>query len=65
MTIYWLKRSLIDRRSSEDMRKVHSLDYFNNDGIENRKHMERRKRGERRSEWTRVSKWCSVYVDKR
>ena len=66
MTISLLKRSFIDRRSCEDMRESHSLDYFENNGIEKLKYMERRKPVERRrSDWVRVSKWCSVYVSKR
>lgn len=43
------KRSIIDRRSGEDRRKTYSLDYFENDGKENRVKEERRKQGERRS----------------
>ncbi|MCP4370354.1 MAG: hypothetical protein GY797_19900 [Deltaproteobacteria bacterium] len=43
------KRSFIDRRSGEDRRKTYSLDYFENDGKENRIKVERRKQGERRS----------------
>jgi hypothetical protein len=42
------KRSFIDRRSGEDRRKTYSLDYFENDGKENRVKEERRKQGERR-----------------
>jgi len=48
------------------MRESHNLDYFENNGIENRKFIERRKPEERRrSDWIRVGKWCSVYVSKR
>ncbi len=43
------KRSFIDRRSGEDRRKTYSLDYFENDGKENRVKVDRRKQGERRS----------------
>jgi len=64
MTIFFLKRSLIDRREGEDMREAHSLDYFNEGGRERRENAERRRLNERRSEWVRVSKWSSVYVDK-
>ena len=65
MTIFFLKRILIDRRSSGGRRKVYSLDYFENSGVEKRKSIERRKTEERRSDWLRASKWCSVYVGKR
>jgi hypothetical protein len=65
MTIFYLKRSPIDRRGSEDMREVHSLDYFMDGGGERRKFAERRRSEERRSDWVCVSKWCSVYVGKR
>jgi len=44
------KRSFIDRRSGEDRRKTYSLDYFENDGKENRIKVDRRKQGERRSD---------------
>ena len=44
------KRSFIDRRSGDDRRKTYSLDYFKNDGKENRLKEERRKQGERRSD---------------
>ena len=43
-------RSFIDRRSGDDRRKTYSLDYFKNDGKENRLKEERRKQGERRSD---------------
>ena len=65
MTIFYIKRSLIDRRSGEDKREVHDLDYFENYGAENRKYSERRTPGERRSDWVRVNKWSSVYVGKK
>lgn len=65
MTIFISKRSFIDRRCGDDMRESHSLDYFENNGTEQRKYKERRKAGERRrSDWVRVGKWCSVYVTK-
>lgn len=44
------KRSFIDRRSGEDRRKTYSLDYFENDGKENRVKVDRRKQSERRSD---------------
>jgi hypothetical protein len=65
MTIFNLRRSPIDRRSSDDERKALDLDYFDNDGTERRAHAERRTQGERRLDWFRVSKWSSVHVDKR
>jgi len=65
MTIFYLNRSPNDRRASEDMREVHSLDYFMDGGGERRKFTERRRSDERRSGWFRASKWCSVVVGKR
>ena len=65
MTIFYLRRSLIDRRESEDMREVHNLDYFQDGGSERREYAERRRLDERRLDWVRVSKWCSVYVGNR
>ena len=63
MTIFYLKRSLIDRRECEDMRESHNLDYFEDGGKERRRHFERRKSGERRAGWIRVSQWRSVFVE--
>jgi hypothetical protein len=62
MRIAFVKRSLIDRRSGEDKRKVYSLDYFFMGGEERRRRGERRNLGERRRNWVRVSRWSSVYV---
>jgi hypothetical protein len=62
MTSAFLKRSLIDRRSGEDKRKVYSLDYFSMGGKKRRRGRERRTMGERRKNWGRISKWYSVYV---
>ena len=64
MTIYYLKRSPIDRREIDDMRESYSLDYFIDGGVERRKYAERRKSAERRTDWVRVTKWCSVFVGK-
>lgn len=64
MTIFYLRRSSIDRRECEDMRESHNLDYFEEGGLERRVHLERRKLDERRSDWIRVSKWRSVCVGK-
>jgi hypothetical protein len=64
MTIFYLRRSPIDRRECEDMRESHSLDYFEEGGQERREHLERRKLGERRSDWIRVSQWRSVFIGK-
>jgi hypothetical protein len=56
------RRSTIDRRSQNDRRKVHNLDYFSNGGAERRSWKERRVQGERRKGWVRVTEWSSVYV---
>jgi hypothetical protein len=64
MTIFFLKRSPMDRREREDMRESYSLDYFEGGGRERREYLERRKSGERRADWVRVSKWRSVCVGK-
>jgi len=56
------RRSLVDRRSGEDKRKLYNLDYFTDGGQERRKGRERRQSGERRSAWVRVYKWCSVFL---
>ena len=60
-----MRRSLVDRRSGEDKRKLYNLDYFTDGGQERRKGRERRQSGERRSAWLRVYKWCSVFLGKK
>jgi hypothetical protein len=60
-----MRRSLIDRRSGDDKRKLYNLDYFTDGGEERRKGTERRQSGERRSAWARVYKWCSVFLGKK
>ena len=60
-----MRRSLVDRRSGEDMRRLYSLDYFTDGGEERRRGRERRQTGERRSAWARVYKWCSVFLGKK
>ncbi len=60
-----MRRSLVDRRSGEDKRKLYNLDYFTEGGDERRKGRERRLSGERRSAWARVYKWCSVFLGKK
>jgi len=61
-----IKRSGIDRRSGEDKRKVYSLDYFKNNGMERRLNIkDRRKKVEPRKSWDRVNKWYSIYIDRK
>lgn len=50
----------LDRRSGDDRRETHSLNYFEDGGIERRTHQERRNRRERRVGYTRISPWTSV-----
>ena len=52
----------IDRRSGDDRRKVHNLNYFIRGGVERRKFIERRSQEERRKNWLRVDEWVSVFV---
>jgi hypothetical protein len=52
----------IDRRSGEDRRKVHNLNYFIRGGVERRNFKERRSQAERRKNWLRVDEWVSVFV---
>ncbi len=55
-------RSMIDRRSGVDRRKVHDLEYFLKGGVERRSWKERRSKGERRKDWLRADEWTSVSV---
>ncbi|MEJ2101381.1 MAG: hypothetical protein P8X68_15595 [Desulfobacterales bacterium] len=59
------RRSLFDRRSGDDKRKLYNLDYFSEGGKERRKGKERRQSGERRSGWARVYNWCSVFLGRK
>jgi hypothetical protein len=53
-------RSPVDRRSEEDRREAHHLDYLLNGGTERRSGKERRSRVERRSGWVRAGQWYSI-----
>lgn len=50
----------LDRRSGDDRRERHSLNYFDDGGTERRTHRERRGRRERRGGYTRIGPWTSV-----
>ena len=55
------KRSIQDRRSSEDRRKAYDLNYFVNGGVERRKMPERRlRKDDRRKGWGMVGPFTSV-----
>ena len=55
------RESTFDRRSGEDRRRLYSLDYLMNGGVERRSWKERRFYGERRVGWMKVSKWSSLF----
>ena len=50
----------LNRRSGDDRRKVHDLDFFDQGGIERRSGAESRKKGDRRIQRVNVSKSSSV-----
>jgi hypothetical protein len=50
----------LDRRSGDDRREKHSLNYFDDGGLERRTHRERRESEERRAGYTRIGPWTSV-----
>ena len=53
--------SFIDRRSGNDRRERHNVDYFLNGGSEKRRSVKERRLGlERRVDWIMLSKWTSV-----
>jgi len=56
------KRTFVDRRSGDDRRKAHDLDYFLRGGVERRCWKERRSEIERRKDWIRAATWVSVKV---
>jgi len=54
------RKSVVDRRSEGDRRKVYLLEYFIQGGVERRSGKERRRRLERRADWVRVNDWYSI-----
>ena len=55
------RTSNVDRRSGEDRRKVHDLDYLSQGGVERRRTPERRRHhGEQRSDWIIIDRWRSI-----
>jgi hypothetical protein len=54
------KRTGVDRRSTDNRRRVFDKSYFATQGVEKRHKKERRQSPERRTEWVRVSNWKSV-----
>lgn len=65
MVLYWLERSLTDRRESDELREAFDLDYLKDRNRKKWNLVERRSSGERRSDWVRVSEWSSVYIAKK
>jgi hypothetical protein len=58
------RSSSVGRRRLDNRRRVYSLDYFSQGGIERRKALDRRNRNhDRRKGWVRISDWNSVYID--
>jgi hypothetical protein len=58
------KRSILDRRSENDRRRVYSLDLFLQGRVERWTGAERcNQRQERRSGWVNVNGWSSVSGD--
>ena len=55
-----LKRSMADRRSGKDRRKILSLRRFRYKGSERRAPRDRRSKIERRDGWVKIGKWSSV-----
>ncbi len=59
------KDPYLDRRSGEDQRHRHDLDYFSEGGLERRQAEERRTPSERRKDCIKVSRWSSVCPEKK
>jgi hypothetical protein len=58
------RSSSFGRRRLDNRRRVYSLDYFSQGGIERRKALDRRKRNhDRRKGWVRISGWSNVYIN--
>ena len=54
------RRTISDRRSGRDRRKLYDVHYLSDDGLLKGLRVERRSEPERREDWIRVSKWGSV-----
>jgi hypothetical protein len=54
------KRTVNDRRSGRDRRKLYDVHYLSEEGFLKGLRVERRSEPERREDWIRVSKWGSV-----
>lgn len=54
------KRSGVDRRSTDNRRRVFDKSYFATEGVDRRDKKERRQSPEKRTGWVRVSNWKSV-----
>lgn len=54
----------LDRRSGEDRRKVHLLEYFLKGRPDRRSGIERRHNGERREGYIRINEWASICPDR-
>jgi len=57
------RKSIFDRRSGDDRRKLYALGRFLKGGVEKRNGEERRARSEKRKGWVRVDKWSSVHLE--
>ena len=58
--MYAFKRSLSDRRTGKDRRRIFRLNRLRYKGSERRAHKERRYQADRRDGWVRIGKWSSV-----
>jgi len=61
------KRAGRDRRALADRRRSYQIDFFRNNGNENRRVLSRQRRMpvEKRDEWVRVNMWKSVFVGRK
>jgi len=57
------RKAGLDRRSGDDRRRIYSLEYFSEGGVERRFDSDRRDRAERRRGWTRTDQWSSYPTD--
>lgn len=55
-------RECNDRRSDDDRRRAHDLDYFMEENTERRTFSERRSSDERRMSWAKLGQWASLFI---
>jgi len=57
-----INRSIVERRSGKDRRRIFNHGHFFFRGAKRKNLLEQRSQAERRVGWVRINKWASVYL---